>query len=176
MPTVEEFIENLKDTDADMASQLSKLVEDRDNFKTQSRRWETQAKANMQDAEAKRSMEKELEELRNQKNVSSEDSDRIKELEKKIADYDELKSKYTQLEKERTRETLVRKVARDKSIPDRLSSYLRGDTEEELTTSAEQLREDMALGVVKGWANPSGSGSNGTIASGKDLFKEYNQN
>lgn len=176
MTTIEEHIANLKDSDGDLASALEKLIEERDNFKTQSRRWENQAKANMTDAEAKRELEKELEKLKDQKNTTSADDSRIVELEKELQDYEELKKKLSVLEQEKTRATLVSRVVRDLSIPDRLAGYLKGDTEEELKESAEQLKKDMGLGVVEGWASPEGKNGKGTLSAGKSLYEEYNKN
>lgn len=173
MPTIDEIIAKLQDEDAESAKVLEDLVKERDSFKSHSRNWENQAKTNRADAEAKRSaearvaeLEKELEDMPSLKKQIQELEGKVHTLEPRVQEY----------EKKETRQQLVSKVASSKSIPSNLVGYLRGDTEEELEASAEQLKRDFKFGEVDGFGNDGSHGSSGTLESGKELYENYVKN
>lgn len=170
MPTIEEVISSLKTSDADAAGVVQKLLEDKDNFKTQSRRWEDQAKTNMTDAEKFRNGESEAGDL--QKQIDSLTTEKS-ELETKLTEKD---SKLTEYEQKETRGKLVTKVAADAGIPAHLHRYLSGDTEEELETSAGEIKRDFKFGEVGDFGNDQKPPSNGTLEDGKALYEDYNKN
>lgn len=161
--TIEELIAKLKaDGDTDSAGVVEKLVADHDNFKSQSRRWEDQAKQNKDDAEAKRTAEARVAEL---ESAQSKDQDRIKELETKV----------TGFEQQQTRAQLVTEVASAKSIPSKLHGYLRGDTKEELEASADQLKQDFKIGQVDDFGSDNTPPKGGTLEDGKQIYENYNK-
>ena len=170
MPTIEEVIAKLKENDEESAGVVSKLLSDHDNFKTQSRRWEDQAKANREDAEKFRNGQSDVTDL--QKKLD-EQTEKTQDLEKQLQEKDTQISEF-QAEKDRTE--LLSEVAGDKGIPSHLYGYLQGSTKEELEASAEKLKKDFKFGDVDGFGNDQKLPSKGTIEDGKALYEDYQKN
>lgn len=169
MPTIEEVITKLKENDEEAAGVVSTLLQAHDNFKTQSRRWEDQAKQNKDDAEKFRQgqtgnadLEKANEELKAQ----------LADKDKLITEKDSTISGYEQKE---TRGKLLSEVAGTAGIPAHLHDYLRGDTKEELEASAEKVKRDFKFGNVEGFGNDQQQPSKGTLDDGKALYEDYNK-
>lgn len=168
MPTIEEVISKLKEADTDAAGVVQKLLEEKDNFKTQSRRWEDQAKDNRVDAEKFRNGESAAADL--QKQIDALTSEKG-ELEKQVGEKD---SRLSEFEQKETRNKLVSDVASAASIPANLHRYLTGNTKEELEASAEDIKRDFKFGEVDGFGNDQKPPSKGTLDDGKALYEEYN--
>lgn len=169
MPTIEEVITKLKETDEDSAGVVSKLLQDHDNFKTQSRRWEDQAKTNKDDAEAFRAG--------NKPEKIAELEQKVQSLETKVSEKDtEIEtrdSKIGEFEQEKERGKLIASAAKEAGLPSHLHGYLQGSTEEELKASAEKLKQDFKFGEVDGFGNDRGQSNGGTLEAGKDLYDDY---
>lgn len=170
MPTIEEVISKLKENDEEAAGVVSKLLEEKENFKTQSRRWEDQSKANREDAEKFRKgqsgvadLEKQLEALRSEKSA----------LEKTVEEKD---TKISEFQQEKDRVAMLSDVAGEKGIPSHLHGYLQGSTKEELEASAEKLKRDFKFGEVDGFGNDQKLPSKGTLEDGKALYEDYQKN
>lgn len=172
MPTIEEVITKLKENDEEAAGVVSKLLEAHDNFKTQSRRWEDQAKTNKDDAEAYRAG--------NKPETVTALEEQIRTLETKVSEKDQLitekDGKLTEYEEKETRDGLVTDVATEKGIPSHLRSYLQGKTKEELESSADKLKQDFKFGEVGEFGSDGGQPKGGTLEAGKELYEEYNKN
>ena len=170
MPTIDEVINKLKENDEEAAGVVSDLLKAHDNFKTQSRRWEDQAKANREDAEKFRNGESDVEDLKKQLDKLTTEKG---ELEKQIEDKD---STISQFQQEKDRGELVAEVAGNKSIPAHLHGYLTGNTKEELEASADRLKRDFKFGEVDDFGNDQQPPSNGTLEDGKALYEDYSKN
>lgn len=180
MPTIEEHIAQLKETDEELASALEKLIAERDNFKSQSRRWEDQAKANMTDAEAKRALEQELKALKDQMGEANpaelaELRKSFEEAQAKLADFDKVKTELNELKKASSRAELVRQIADTENVPAHLHAYITGDSEEDIKKSAEKVKRDFKVGVVGDFGDPGSQSPKGSLAAGKQLFEEYSK-
>lgn len=171
MPTIEEVISKLKENDEEAAGVVSKLLEEKDNFKTQSRRWEDQSKANKEDAEKFRNgntqgdsraaeLEKQVEALTTEKG----------ELTKQVEEKD---TKIDQYEQKESHGKLVSDVAKEKGIPVHLRKWIIGSTKEELEAAADELKQDFKFGNVDDFGNDGGAPKGGTLEAGKDLYEEY---
>lgn len=170
MPTIEEVINKLKESDEEAAGVVSKLLDAHDNFKTQSRRWEDQAKANKDDAEAYRNGKSNADDLQKQ---LDEQIEKVGQLEKQVQEKDTQISEFQQKE---DRSELLSEVAGEKGIPSHLYSYLQGNSKEELEASAEKLKRDFKFGEVDGFGNDQKLPSKGTIDDGKALYEDYQKN
>lgn len=170
MPTIEEVITKLKESDSESADAIQKLLDEHGNFKTQSRRWEDQAKQNREDAEKFRKGESDVEDLKKQIETLSEEK---KTLESTVSEKD---SKLGEYEQEKERVKLISSVAQEKGIPSHLHEYLQGQTEEELNASADKLKKDFKFGEVDGFGNDQKPPSGGTLEDGKQIYEEYHKN
>lgn len=170
MPTIDEVITKLKENDEEAAGVVSELLKAHDNFKSQSRRWEDQAKANREDAEKFREAQSGVEDL--QKKLD-EQVTKNGELEKQLEEKD---STISQFQQEKDRGELVAEVAGNKGIPAHLHGYLNGNSKEELEASAERLKKDFRFGEVDDFGNDQRPPSNGTLEDGKALYEDYSKN
>src|SRR5699024_7096926 len=170
MPTIEEVINKLKGSDEEAAGVVSKLLDAHDNFKTQSRRWEDQAKANKDDAEAYRNGKSNAEDLQKQ---LDEQIEKVGQLEKQVQEKD---SQITEYQQKEDRSELLSEVAGEKGIPAQLYSYPKGNTKEELEASAHKLKRDFKYGEVDGFGNAQKLPSKDTIEDGKALYEDYQEN
>ena len=170
MPTIDEVIAKLKENDEEAAGVVSDLQKAHDNFKTQSRRWEDQAKANREDAEKVRDGQSGVDDL--QKKLDDLTA-KNGELQKQIEEKDTTISEFQQ---EKDRGELVAEVAGNSGIPAHLHGYLTGNTKEELEASAERLKRDFKFGEVDGFGNDQKPPSQGTLDDGKALYEDYQKN
>ena len=141
----EQNIETLTAKVAELEAKAAELETDRDKWKGLSRKNEDQSKANAEKAKAW---------------DEHQESSKTEE-EKRAAELEQYRTRAAELEKslaEKDRAILVERVAASKGVPAR---YLNGETEDDLTASADQFLEDaktVAPAKQIGYVGSQGTG------------------